>query len=172
MVTSHNVHVADLGARVHLVQGDVFDFNLEQLLSISRHFHRHFSAIYLDPLWSERHRFSLQHPDFLSMLKLLLGMIDSDGLSLVVLRATQHWDQVAYGLPAPSYTRSAGKVGERFLFWRSRTASVAEANVLHDFSVDAPITGRRERDLRTGYATSDAMGQLPNIQMLGNVVNQ
>ena len=119
---------------MHLVQGDVFDFNLEQLLSISRHFHRHFSAIYLDPLWSERHRFSLQHPDFLSMLKLLLGMIDSDGLSLVVLRATQHWDQVAYGLPAPSYTRSAGKVGERFLFWRSRTASVAEANVLHDFS--------------------------------------
>ncbi|CAK9046525.1 Peroxisomal (S)-2-hydroxy-acid oxidase GLO5 (Glycolate oxidase 3) (AtGLO5) (GOX 3) (Short chain alpha-hydroxy acid oxidase GLO5) [Durusdinium trenchii] len=39
-------------------------------------------------------------------------------------------------------------------------------------TVDAPITGRRERDLRSGFTVSDAMGQLPNIQMLGNVVNQ
>ncbi|CAJ1417940.1 unnamed protein product [Effrenium voratum] len=39
-------------------------------------------------------------------------------------------------------------------------------------TVDAPCTGRRERDIRSGFAVSDAMGQLPNIQMLGHVVNQ
>jgi len=87
-------------------------------------------------------------------------------------------EDVANAVPTDHDGRPKGLMFQLYVFKRRDITEiiVKKAEALGYkalcLTVDAPITGRRERDLRTGYATSDAMGQLPNIQMLGNVVNQ
>lgn len=92
--------------------------------------------------------------------------------------STMSMEDVANAVPTDHDGRPKGLMFQLYVFKRRDITEilVKKAEALGYkalcLTVDAPITGRRERDLRTGYATSDAMGQLPNIQMLGNVVNQ
>ncbi|CAE7194287.1 GLO5 [Symbiodinium sp. KB8] len=87
-------------------------------------------------------------------------------------------EDVANAVPTDHGGRPKGLMFQLYVFKRRDITEliVKKAEALGYkalcLTVDAPITGRRERDIRTGYATSDAMGQLPNITMLGNAVNQ
>lgn len=87
-------------------------------------------------------------------------------------------EDVAGAVPTDHQGKPKGLIFQLYVFKRRdiTEAIVKKAEALGYralcLTVDAPITGRRERDLRSGFTVSDAMGQLPNIQMLGNVVNQ
>eukprot|EP00913_Durusdinium_trenchii_P007277 g6839.t1 len=86
-------------------------------------------------------------------------------------------EDVAGAVPTDHQGKPKGLIFQLYVFKRRdiTEAIVKKAEALGYralcLTVDAPITGRRERDLRS-FTVSDAMGQLPNIQMLGNVVNQ
>jgi len=92
--------------------------------------------------------------------------------------ANMSMEDVANAVPQDSNGKPKGLMFQLYVFKRRDITEiiVKKAEALGYkalvLTVDAPITGRRERDLRTGYATSDAMGSLPNVAMLGNVVNQ
>jgi len=92
--------------------------------------------------------------------------------------STMSMEEVAGAVPTDNSGMPKGLMFQLYVFKRRdiTEAIVKKAERLGYkalcLTVDAPITGRRERDLRSGFAISDAMGQLPNIQMLGDMVNQ
>lgn len=91
---------------------------------------------------------------------------------------TMSMEDVAGAVPTDTDGMPKGLIFQLYVFKRRdiTEAIVRKAERLGYkalcLTVDAPVTGRRERDLRSGFAVSDGMGQLPNIQMLGDVVNQ
>lgn len=153
---AHNLAVLDITSMAHLQEADVYSFTVPELLALGRHHGGPIRAIYLDPLWSVKHRYSLEHPDFLELLQQLLDHLGQE-LHILALRCTQHWVKPLRLLP--SFTRSTGRVGERFVFWRSRVASGAQGSEL-----DLPEEDCGCRSWSTAHSRRSRLGLAPHLK--------